>query len=134
MRARRRKRSHGRRRKFWKYLGGQTKCGAEQVIGELDRAGRVSIPAWLGEGRNAVRFDRSRSAVVYESERRIARRIARLSRAACARIQAFIERWIARHFLLFASCERNRLCGGDRGCAGRRAAIGAKAATFRVGA
>src|SRR3984893_10784900 len=134
MRESRCKRSHRCRRKFGKHLCSQTKCGAEQIIGELDRAGRVSLPTWLGEVRSAVRFDRSRSAVIYESKRRIARRIARLSRTTCARIQAFIERWIARHVFLLTSCERSRLCGGDRRCASRRAAIGAKAATFRAGA
>src|SRR5204862_8334844 len=67
-------------------------------------------------------------------KRRLARRFARLSRAARARVQASLERWIARDIFLFASRHGNNLRSNDRGRAGRCPPLGPAVATVRTGA
>ena len=58
----------------------------EPAFRRVDRAGRFSIPARGGKGGSGIRFDYSRSAFLHQNERRIARRVARISRTARARV------------------------------------------------
>ena len=92
------------------------------------------VPAIGGKGLAAVRFDRARSSVVYENKGRIARRVARLSRAARARVQALVERRFARDLFVFASRRRKRVRTDNHGRTARRAPLGPAAAAFRAGA